>query len=356
MPPTIPNRQWTSHLNGISNLTLTQTTTSHPATNEVLVRITAISLNYKDGETISGQFNHHAAVSLPSTIVPCSDAAGQVWEVGDGVTRWKKGDRVLALPYLEYKTGRITQEMLGSGIGSSGKGVSCEYRIFEEDALLPVPESMSDEEACTMTVAGITAWMAMNGQRPLGSPGGQEEVVLIQGTGGVSIQGLQIAKASGATVIITSSSDEKLARAKALGADYTINYKTTPDWDVEVLRLTSGRGADIIFENGGAPTTAKSFNCIRFGGLFNAIGYVSGKVDPKDEEKTNINVQAIRKNVILVGMLNGPRDRVVEMLEFYENHGIKPVIDRVFKFEEAKEALQYLWSGSHFGTVVVKVP
>lgn len=155
-------------------------------------------------------------------------------------------------------------------------------------------------------------------------------------------------------MIITSSSDEKLARARALGADHTINYITTPDWDIEVLRLTSGKGADIIFENGGALTTAKSFNCIRFGGLFNAIGYVSGKVDPK-EERMNINVQAIRRNVLLVGLLNGPRDRVVEMLAYYEEHGIKPVIDRVFRFEEAKEALEYMWSGSHFGKVVLKI-
>jgi len=155
-------------------------------------------------------------------------------------------------------------------------------------------------------------------------------------------------------VIITSSSDKKLARAKALGADHLINYCTTPDWDEEVLRVTNGRGTDIIFENGGALTTAKSFNCIRFGGLFNAIGYVSGKVDPP-EERLNINVQAIRKNVTLVGMLNGPRDRFEEMLEFYEKFEIKPVVDKVFAFEDAKEALEYLWSGSHFGKVVIKM-
>lgn len=155
-------------------------------------------------------------------------------------------------------------------------------------------------------------------------------------------------------MIITSSSDEKLARAKALGADHIINYRTTPDWDVEVLRLTNGKGADIIFENGGAQTTAKSFNCVRFGGLFNAIGYVSGKVDSA-ENRMNINVQAIRKNVTLIGMLNGPRDRFEEMLAFYERHQIKPVIDRVFKFEDAKEALQYLWDGNHFGKIVVRV-
>lgn len=134
----------------------------------------------------------------------------------------------------------------------------------------------------------------------------------------LSINGLLVAKASGAEVIVTSSSDEKLARTKALGADHLINYRTTPDWDLEVLRLTHRRGADIIFENCGAQTTAKSFNCVRFGGLVNAIGYVSGKVDPA-EDRMNINVQAIRKNLTLVGMLNGPKDRLEEMLAFYES-------------------------------------
>jgi len=156
-------------------------------------------------------------------------------------------------------------------------------------------------------------------------------------------------------VIITSSSHAKLARAKALGADHTINYRTTPSWDDEVLRLTSGHGADIIFENGGALTTAKSFNCVRFGGLINAIGYVSGKIDSEGEERMNINVQVIRRNCTIVGMLNGPRDRFEEMAGFYGKHGIKPVVDRVFEFEEAKEALEYLWEGRHFGKVVIRV-
>ncbi|KAF8856993.1 quinone reductase [Acephala macrosclerotiorum] len=296
LPTPIPSRQWQPSLNGISNLTLVQTFIPLTALGEILVRINAVSLNFKDGKTIEGQLKHHKAISLPEAIVPCSDAAGEVWEAGEGVTRWKKGDRVLASPYPE---------------------------IFKEDAVLAAPTSMSDEEACTLAVAGITAWMSMNGQRLLGSLGGEGEAVLIQGMGG------------------------------DLGADYTINCKITPDWDVEALRLTSRKGADIIFENNGAMTTAKSFNCIRFGRLFNAIGYVSGK-DDAEEERLNINVQAVRRNVILVDLLNKSRDRVEEMCRFYEK-GIRPVVDRVFKFEEAKEALHYMWRGSHFGKAVVKV-
>lgn len=166
--------------------------------------------------------------------------------------------------------------------------------------------------------------------------------------------GLLLGKAAGARTIITSSSDAKISRAKDLGADMTVNYRTHPDWDEEVLRLTDGRGADIIFENGGAQTTQRSFRCVCWGGLINSIGYVSGKVDPPDE-RTNINVSAIQKNLTLKGLLNGPRDRFEEMLAFCEEHQIRPVVDRVFPFEEAKEALRYMWTGSHFGKTVIKV-
>ena len=167
--------------------------------------------------------------------------------------------------------------------------------------------------------------------------------------------GLLIGKASGARVIITSSSDAKLARGKELGADETMNYTTHPAWDDEVLRLTDGRGADIIFENGGAGTTQRSFRCVAWGGLICSIGYVSGKVDPAGEERTNINVAAIQRQFNLRGLLNGPRDRFEEMLAFCERHEIRPVVDRVFAFEEARDALRYLWGGSHFGKVVIKV-
>jgi NADPH:quinone reductase-like Zn-dependent oxidoreductase len=155
-------------------------------------------------------------------------------------------------------------------------------------------------------------------------------------------------------VIITSSSDAKLEKARKLGADKTINYKTFPNWDEEVLKMTDGEGVDIIFENGGAATLRKSFECIAFGGLINCIGYLSGKEDAASD-RTNTNVLALKRNVTLKGLLNGPRDRFAEMLMFYEAKGIKPVIDRVFKFDESKDALKYLFSGGHFGKVVIKV-
>ena len=155
-------------------------------------------------------------------------------------------------------------------------------------------------------------------------------------------------------MIITSSSDVKLAQAKELGADKTINYKTTPNWDQEVLKLTGGEGVDIIFENGGAATLRKSFECIAFGGLIDCIGYLSGKEDAL-EDRTNTNVLALKRNVTLKGLLNGPRDRLEEMLKFYEKKEIKPVVDKVFNFEDSNKALKYLFSGGHFGKVVIKV-
>lgn len=156
------------------------------------------------------------------------------------------------------------------------------------------------------------------------------------------------------SVIITSSSDAKLEQARALGADHTINYRTDPNWDETVLSMTKGDGVDMIFENGGAATLRKSFECIAFGGLINCIGYLSGKEDAVGD-RTNTNVLALKRNVTLKGLLNGPRERFEEMLRFYEEKEIKPVVDKVFEFEEAKEALQYLFGGGHFGKVVVKV-
>lgn len=155
-------------------------------------------------------------------------------------------------------------------------------------------------------------------------------------------------------MIVTSSSDAKLERAKKLGADHTINYRTTPDWDQEVMRITNGQGVNLIFENGGAQTTSKSFDSIAFGGTIASIGYVSGKIDPP-EDRTNINVRALSKNFTLVGLLNGPKDRLEELLAFCEKHQVRPVIDRTFQFEDAKEALKYVWNGQHFGKVVIKV-
>lgn len=269
-----------------------------------------------------------------------------------------------------HQKGQVKAADMKSGLGLPLPGVLAEYRVFPDYGLVRKPGYLSDEEACTLPIAGLTAWMAINGMRPLGQAGGKGETVLIQGTGGVAVNGLLIAKASGAegiflclvirgrwlmgTVIITSSSDAKLEQAKILGADKTINYRTTTNWDEEVMKMTKDEGADIIFENGGAQTLRKSFNCIAFGGLIDCIGYLSGKEDAPGD-RLNTNVLALMRNVTLKGILNGPKERFEEMLTFYEEKKIKPVVDKIFGFEESKEALIYLFKGGHFGKVVIKV-
>jgi NADPH:quinone reductase-like Zn-dependent oxidoreductase len=249
---------------------------------------------------------------------------------------------------------------MSSGLGLPLPGVLAEYRVFPSSGLVACPAYLTDEEACTLPIAAVTAWMSINWQQPIGSPfqhavqGSEKPVVLLQGTGGVSISGLQIATALGFSTIVTSSSDVKLARAKEMGATYTINYKSTPNWHEEVMSLTSKRGASIILETGGASTLRKSFACIAFGGCISCVGYLGGKEDEAGKQ-TNVNVLALMRNVTLHGILNGPRDRFEEMLGLYERREIRPVVDRVFEFGEAKEALEHLFAGRHFGKVVVKV-
>ncbi|CZR59014.1 related to NADPH quinone oxidoreductase homolog PIG3 [Phialocephala subalpina] len=301
LPTTI--KQWTTAQDGLENLTQTTAPLPTPGPDEVLVKIRTVSLNYRDTEPGG------------------------------------KGEKVLI-----QGTGGVAVSGLQIAHASGAEGIDhylflgCEARVSEEVG----------------SGQNYQLRMAINGMRPLGQPGGKGEKVLIQGTGGVAVSGLQIAHASGAEVIITSSSDAKLELAKKLGADRTINYKTIPNWDEEVLKMTDDEGVDIIFENGGAQTVQKSFECVAFGGLINCIGYLSGKQDAADD-RTNINVLALKRNVTLKGLLNGPRERLEEMLQFYDEKKIYPVVDKVFGFEESKEALIYLSKGGHFGKVVIKV-
>jgi len=297
---------------------------------------------------------------------------GIVQSVGDDVTKWKAGDRVLSTFIPDHQTGLLPEKALASSLGLPQPGVLVTHRVFPEHALIKAPEYMSDQEASTLTIAGVTAWMGINGMRPLGQPGGKDEYILLQGTGGVSIAGLQLAKASGAKgghsfasllyfllftdhqVIITSSSDDKLAQAKSHGADFTINYRKTPDWDKEVMKVTNGHGADIILEVGGSETLNKSFNCAAYNGLINCIGYTSGKTQAGGNQP-NVNILAISKVLTLKGFIVGPTDRFEEMVRFFEKHKIHPVICKDFSFDEARDALKYLESGLHFGKVVIQV-
>ncbi|KAE8150809.1 hypothetical protein BDV25DRAFT_129291 [Aspergillus avenaceus] len=347
-------QQWTTPLKGVDSLQLGEAPKPAPGKGEVLVEIRAVSLNYRDVEVTNGEYTHHKSVEQESKIVPCSDMCGVVTQVGDDVTTWKVGDRVLSTFLPDHQTGQVTAKELSGGLGLPLDGVLATHRVFPDYALVKAPSYLSDEEAATLPIAAVTAWMSINGMRPMGQNGGEGEYIVLQGTGGVAVSGLQIGKASGAKVIITSSSDEKLAQAKQLGADYTINYRTQPNWEDEVMRLTDQHGADVILEVGGAQTLKKSFDCIAFGGLINCIGYVSGKMDAPDD-RTNVNLLALRRTVTLKGIINGPKDRFEEMVAFYEKHQIHPVVNKVFSFPEAKEAFKFLAGGSHFGKVVIKI-
>ncbi|KAF7548675.1 hypothetical protein G7Z17_g6903 [Cylindrodendrum hubeiense] len=346
------NKQWTTAQDGLDKLQFTEGKVPEPKDGEVLVKVLAVSLNYRDTEG-------EPTTQDTEPLVPCSDMCGIV--VDSKSPKLKTGTRVMSIFNQGHLTGQITEADMATGLGLPLPGVLTEYRCFPAEALVTVPDYMKDEEAACLPIASVTAWMCINGMRPLGQPADgakKKETVLLQGTGGVSVAGLQIAHAAGLKAIITSSSDEKLERAKKdLGADFGINYQTHWEWQEPVLEETKGRGVDIIFETGGARTLRKSFECVSFGGLINCVGYLSGKEDEDapGAKQLNINVLALRRNVTLRGILNGPKDRFEEMVRFYEQHKIRPVVSRVFKMDEAGDAFTFLYSGAHFGKVVVKV-
>ncbi|CAK7229726.1 hypothetical protein SBRCBS47491_007345 [Sporothrix bragantina] len=353
-------QQWQTLQDGLENLAWATAPMPKPGPDEVLVKIHAVSLNYRDTEVCMGLYGHHKAIATggPEPLVPCSDMCGIIVAVGTGLeVPYNVGDRVISVFNHLQRTGHIRESDMAVGLGLPLPGVLQTYRVFPSIGLVPAPSYLTDAEACCLPIASLTAWMAINGMRPLGQPGGKGEIVLLQGTGGVSVAGLQIAKASGATAVVTSSSDDKLQTAKALGADHLINYKTTPRWADAVMSCTDNHGADIIFENGGAGTLRQSFDAVAFGGIINCIGYLGGKNNKVSDEgdRTGVNVLALRRNMTLRGILNGPRDRFEEMLAFHEQHMIRPVVHRVFSFDESKTAIQYLFSGQHFGKVVIQV-
>ncbi|KAF4119538.1 D-arabinose 1-dehydrogenase, Zn-dependent alcohol dehydrogenase family [Geosmithia morbida] len=369
-------RQWTTAQDGIDKLQLVSSVGPIPSAKEgeVVVKIRAVSLNYRDTEVCSGEYDHHDPLPLGEALVPCSDMCGEVVETRSG--RFAVGARVLSIFLQTHLTGQVEGSDMESGLGLPLQGVLAEYRVFPADGLVACPEYLGDEEACCLPIAAVTAWMSINGFRPLGRPldlarsdgeggeGRQRPTLLVQGTGGVSVAGLQIAQAAGLRTIVTSSSDDKLRRAEQLGAGTAINYRTHWEWQEQVLDATGRRGADFIFETGGQRTLRKSFDSIAFGGTIACIGYLSGKGEEGGgdddgsggvQNRLNVNVLALRRNVTLKGILNGPRDRFEEMIAFYDAKKIRPVVDKVFAFEEAKEAFKYLRDGQHFGKVVVRV-
>lgn len=326
---------------GLDNLTTVPHEVPIPGPGQVHVRFHAASLNYRDLMVVLGRYNPKMA--LPR--IPGSDAAGEIVAIGEGVTEWKPGDRVCSLFFQDWADGEITQAIGKSALGGSIDGVFATDRILPAYGVIRMPAALSFEQAATLPCAALTAWNALIEKGRLRAG----ETVLIQGTGGVSLFGLQLAKAQGARVILTSSSEEKLERGRALGADETINYKTTPDWDAEVLKLTEGRGVDHIVEVGGSGTIERSFNAVRPGGQIDLIGILS-------EPGKGVDVlPVLRKSIRLHGVYVGSRAMFTRLNRAIEVTGLLPILDRTFPLSEARQALTWMQSGQHFGKIVLSL-
>lgn len=322
---------------GIEKLRVLECDVPKPGFGQVLVKMRAAALNYRDLLVISGRYPN---LSLP--MVPFSDGAGEVTEIGEGVSLWKPGDRVAGIFFQKWLAGKLDEVKANSALGGAVNGVLAEFVAFDEEGLVAVPGHLSYEEAATLPCAAVTAWNALTSG---GLTCGQS--VLTLGSGGVSTFALQLARAAGARIIATSSNDRKLEQLIKLGASDGINYRAVPDWENRVVELTDGVGVDLVVEVGGQGTFAKSLKAVRFGGHISLVGVLSG---PSGEANPTA---AIRKNVRMQGIYVGSREMFEAMNRVLVLHRIKPVIDRVFPFASVKEALNHMKSGAHLGKVVV---
>lgn len=309
-----------------------------PGLGEVLIHVRANSLNFRDFIVAHGRY----PAGVKSHVIPLSDGAGDVVAIGQNVTGIKIGDRVAGAVFPDWIAGPLTQEIFRRSLGGPIDGMLAEYVVLPEHAAIPFPAHLSYEEAATLPNAGVTAWHALveAGQIHAG------QTVLLLGTGGVCLFALQFAKLHGATVIQTSSSDEKLERAKAMGADHLINYSTTPRWDEEVMKLTGGRGADIVMEVGGANTLERSLRSVRFGGFIAFIGVISGfgQIDP---------LPLMQRSVRMLGINVGSIEMFHAMNRAIAAPGLRPIIARTFIFDHANYAYHYQQEGDHIGKTVI---
>ncbi len=325
---------------GIDELRLVNRPEPEPAEGEVLIRFRAASLNYRDLMVVTGTYNPRMKVPA----VPFSDGAGEIVSLGAGVTKWNVGDRVMPIFVQRWLDGESTDETRRTalGAGSQWDGVLRQFGAFSQESLVRIPEHLSFEEASTLPCAAITAWHALVVSGGI-KPG---ESVLTLGTGGVSIFAVQFAKLSGAVVYSTSGSSDKIEKLKDLGSDATVNYREREDWDAAVLDLTAKRGVDHVVEVGGAGTLPRSINAVRVSGHIALIGALS--------QAEGVNpVPVFMKTLRLHGIFTGSRRMFEDMNRAISASGMRPVIDRVFGFDEVPAALHHMQSGSHFGKIVV---
>jgi NADPH:quinone reductase-like Zn-dependent oxidoreductase len=332
---------------GLEDLRLTDLPTPEIAPDMVLIKVHAVSLNFRDLMVVKGLYNPKMA--LPR--IPCSDGAGEIVAVGEGVGRVEVGDRVCGIFMQRWLDGPLTADKSKAALGGDVDGMLAEYVLLHQDGVVRIPEHLSYEEAATLPCAGVTAWNALHyGGEPV-SPAGSGDTILIQGTGGVSIFALQFARLMGARVIGTSSSEEKLARAYSLGLDAGCNYRDRPEWAKWAGEVTDGLGVDRIIEVGGAGTFGQSLRAARVGGLIAQIGVLSGGSTSEPLALTPI----LHKQLRVQGIYVGSRAMFEQMNEAIAKASLHPVIDRVFPLNGAREAFLHMQSASHFGKIVIRV-
>ena len=336
-------KRWQLPALGLANLELAEVPVPTPGSRELLIRVSAVSLNYRDKLVVEGELLPDRP-TMPFT--PVSDMTGEVVAAGDNVSRFKIGDRVLGNFWTQWIEGKPPAAMIRHGLSLGGPlpGMLAEYVVLHEDVVVAAPSSLTDQEASTLPIAALTAWFALveTGHLQAG------QTVLVQGTGGVALFGLQIASALGARVIVTSRSAEKLARVRALGAWGLIDTGATPDWSGAALDLTEGRGVDHVLELIGGDNVKQSAAALASGGRIAQIGFLQGG------DITLSAVPMMLKRAIIQGISVGHRRALEEMIEAIDRYGIKPVIDRTYGFEEAPAAFAHLDRGP-FGKVVIRV-
>jgi len=324
----------------LDGLKLAEEAERRPGPREVAIRIRAASLNYRDLKVATGAYERGA---IKPRVIPLSDGAGEVAETGPGVTRVKAGDRVAAIFVQRWLAGRVDPAYASSSLGGPADGVLAERIVLSEEGVVPIPGHLTFEEAATLPCAAVTAWHALFARGGLTAG----ETVLTLGTGGVSLFAAQFARLAGARVIVTSGSEAKIERLRAMGITDVVNYRATPDWEKAVMELTDGQGADHVLELGGAGTFRKSLLALRVGGRLYAIGNLAGEAQ--------INPQMILvKRANVHGIQVGSREMFGAMNRAISQARLKPIVDRQFEFGEARAAYDYLDSRAHFGKIVIR--
>lgn len=325
---------------GIDALRAVTLPVGEPAHGEILVRVRAVSLNYRDLLHVLGYVDQDRW-----PLVPCSDGAGDVVAVGSGVSRFKVGDKVAGTFFQRWNSGNVNPAVMESALGGRQPGMLAEHVVLREEGAVTIPNGWTYAQASTLPCAALTAWHALVSKGRVSA----SETVLILGTGGVSLFALQIAKMHGARVILTSSSDEKLARARDMGADETINYRQFGNWEQRVLDLTGGLGVDHVVEVGGAGTFEKSCASARFGGNVWLIGVLTGF------ESTINPLSVLFKSLCVQGIYVGSRDMFEAMNAAFSINGLQPVIDKEFSFADAQAAFRCMQEAGHFGKIVINI-